>query len=58
MTTQDERIKSIKYAREFLRRLVKGFYPRTPIQVRREASRLLRHYPSDFEFDHYFETKK
>ena len=50
MTLPYERTRSVNNAREFLYRLaspyVDGGFKRIPLAVRREAMRLLRHYPS------------
>lgn len=49
MTMPHERTRSVVQAREFLEELRKR--ADLPESVRREAHRLLRHYPSDSELD-------
>jgi len=55
MTMPDERTRAVLQAREFLQALATGEWPiELPPRVRREAQRLLRHYPraSDIELAH------
>lgn len=48
MTTPDERLRAIVQAREFLEDLCNGSRAETvPEAVRREARRVLRHFPRD-----------
>jgi hypothetical protein len=52
MTLPDERLRALHYARDLLRGLLDPKQtPRVPREVRRWASRVLRHYPMDFEID-------
>lgn len=49
MTMPCERTRAVQYTREFLLRLCNPKEtPRVPKEVRREASRLLKHYPGTF----------
>lgn len=49
MTMPCERTRAVQYTREFLLRLCNPKEtPRVPREVRRQASRLLRHYPGTF----------
>lgn len=58
MTMQSERISSIHYAREFLQNIAYGFKGRRiPRDIRQEAFRRLRHYPTQVEFNIYFKAK-
>jgi hypothetical protein len=48
MTRPDERTRAVLQAREFLQELATGEWPcALPAGVRREAHRLLRHFPHD-----------
>ncbi len=64
MTLPDERTRAVLWTRAFLIRLLDPKKsPRVPLNIRREASCLLRHYPipSDFRDTHEafdFETAK
>ena len=50
MTLPDERLRALHQARDLLRGLLDPKQtPRVPREVRRWASRVLRHYPMDFE---------
>lgn len=50
MTMPDERTRSVKYAREFMRDLLDpGITPKVPKAIRQMASRVLRHFPGDHE---------
>jgi pyruvate/oxaloacetate carboxyltransferase len=49
MTLPDERYRAVQQTAQFLQRLAGGEYPRTPRAVREEASRLLRHYPGEWD---------
>lgn len=52
MTLPDERLRALHYARDLLRGLLDSKQtPRVPREVRRWASRVLKHYPLDFEID-------
>lgn len=52
MTMPDERYRAIKYAREFLRSLLDPKKtPRIPKSVRKEAGRVLRHFPGEFDME-------
>ena len=52
MTLPDERLRALHYARDLLRGLLDPKQtPRVPLEVRRWASRVLKHYPMDFEID-------
>lgn len=52
MTTPEERTRSVVQAREFLQTLCSAVQtPGVPEAVRREAERLLRHYPVPGDFD-------
>lgn len=53
MTTPDERTRSVMQTRLFLEELCTGAYTSdVPDQIRREARRLLRHYPDAGHLDH------
>jgi len=55
MTMPDERTRAVLQARAFLQELASGDWgPELPPAVRREAHRLLRHYPNahDLELAH------
>ena len=55
MTMPHERTRAVLQAREFLQELAAGEWPYTlPLDVRREAQRLLRHFPraNDMELAH------
>ena len=55
MTLPHERMRSIKYAEEFLCSLLfPNKTPRVPKKIREKAHRILRHYPSAFEVDWYW----
>ena len=45
---------AIIYAHEFLRMIAAGEIKRVPKCVREYASRLLRHHPDAWRFDHYY----
>lgn len=50
MTTHDERWRSLEYAHDFLIDLIHPHKtPRVPKSIRKQAHRVLRHYPSKFE---------
>ena len=52
MTLPDERYRAIQQTRQFLIGMLdKSKYPRIPREVRQEAYRLLRHYPSDWDIE-------
>lgn len=52
MTLPDERLRALHQARDLLRGLLDPQQtPRVPREVRRWASRVLKHYPLDFEID-------
>ena len=52
MTLPDERSRSIRYAREFLRSLLDPKKtPKVPTAVRRGASNVLRHFPADYHIN-------
>jgi hypothetical protein len=52
MTLPDERLRALHQARDLLRGLLDPKQtPRVPLEVRRWASRVLKHYPLDFELD-------
>lgn len=47
-----ERLRSLKYARDFLRRLLDPKQsPKVPKAMRKEAYHVLRHFPSAFEVE-------
>ena len=49
MTMPDERSRSVKYAREFLRDLLDPKKtPKVPLAVRKRAGAVLRHFPGEF----------
>ena len=50
MTTPHERLNAIKHTEDFLIKLLNPKEtPRVPKQVREEASRCLRHYPTPYD---------
>jgi hypothetical protein len=50
MTLPDERLRALHQARDLLRGLLDPKQtPRVPLEVRRWASRVLKHYPLEFE---------
>jgi hypothetical protein len=52
MTLPDERLRAMHQARDLMRGLLDPQQtPRVPLEVRRWASRVLKHYPLDFELD-------
>lgn len=52
MTLPDERTRSVRNARNFLRSLLDPKKtPRVPKAIRREAYWCLRHFPSDFDIE-------
>jgi hypothetical protein len=52
MTLPDERLRALHQARDLLRGLLDPKKtPRVPLEVRRWASRVLKHYPLDVEID-------
>lgn len=52
MTLPNERTRSLRHARAFLRGLLDPKKtPRIPRKIRKEAYWALRHYPSDYEID-------
>ena len=52
MTLPDERYRAIRQTRQFLMDLLdRTTYTRVPREVRAEASRLLKHYPGDYDLD-------
>jgi len=52
MTLPDERYRSIRYARDFLRALLDPKQtPRVPRDIRLRALRVLRHFPHDYEME-------
>jgi hypothetical protein len=52
MTMPDERTRAVSQAREFLQELATGEWPTAlPTGVRREALRLLRHFPRDNDME-------
>ena len=52
MTLPDERFRSLRHAREFLRSLLdRQATPRVPLEVRRQARSVLKHYPGDFDLE-------
>lgn len=52
MTMPDERYRAIRFAREFLRDLLDSKKtPRVPKEVRQQASRVLRHFPGEFDME-------
>lgn len=52
MTLPNERYRSLKYARDFLRSLLDPKQtPRVPKAVRKEAYWRLRHFPADYELE-------
>jgi hypothetical protein len=52
MTLPDERLRALHQARDLLRGLLDPQQtPRVPREVRRWASRVLKHYPLDLELD-------
>lgn len=52
MTMPDERKRSLKYTRDFLRSLLNPkSTPKVPKAVRDQAYRVLKHYPGNYELD-------
>lgn len=52
MTLPSERTRAVNYTREFLYSLIDPRKtPRVPKHIREDASRLLRHYPSQVDMD-------
>lgn len=52
MTLPDERLRALRSAREFLLALLTpSETPKVPRAVRRWASRVLKHYPGQFDID-------
>jgi len=52
MTMPHEELRTLKYAREFLRELLNPkLTPRVPKAIRQRASSLLRHYPWDLHLE-------
>ena len=52
MTLPDERYRSLKQAKKLLEDLIDpGKTPRVPSMVRERAKGVLRHFPSDYEFE-------
>jgi hypothetical protein len=52
VTLPDERYRAIRNTRQFLIDLLdRTTYPRVPREVRAEASRLLKHYPGDYDLE-------
>jgi hypothetical protein len=52
MTLPDERYRSLKQAKKLLEELVDpGKTPRVPSIIRERARGVLRHFPSDYEFE-------
>lgn len=50
MSIKPEKIRSLEYAREFLRSLLDPkSTPRVPTVIRKRASQILRHYPSPYD---------
>jgi hypothetical protein len=57
MTIPTERTRAVLYARDFLSDLCNPkITPRVPSEVREQARRILRHYPSSYELDCVAET--
>jgi len=59
VTLPHERTRSVIRAREFLARLATPYgdgIKKIPAEVRQEARRLLRHYPSWFDLAHHANT--
>lgn len=55
MTTPDERLRSMGYVRDFLHSLLDPKEtPRVPLEIRRRAARLLKHYPSSFDVEEFY----
>lgn len=53
MTLPNERSRSVRYAREFLRDLLDPKKtPRIPRETRRRAYAVLRHFPSDLDIEY------
>jgi hypothetical protein len=52
MTLPDERYRAVRRAEQFLKDLCDpSKSPRVPKQIRREASSILKHYPSSWDMD-------
>jgi hypothetical protein len=52
MTLPDERYRAVRQAEQFLKDLCDpSKSPRVPKQIRREASSILKHYPSAWDMD-------
>lgn len=52
MTTPDERFRALKQGKKLLEELCDpGKTPRVPSIIRQRARGVLRHYPSDYEFE-------
>jgi hypothetical protein len=50
MTMPSERARAVRYAREFLRSLLdKKLTPRVPREIRKQAHRILRHFPWELD---------
>lgn len=57
MTLPDERYRALKLGKKLLEELCDpGKTPRVPSMVRDRARGVLRHYPSDYEFDRITES--
>jgi len=57
MTTPDERTKAVLRVERFLMDIRDPKkYPRVPSKVRKEASRLLKHYPSQYDMKYIEES--
>ena len=54
MTIARERTSSITETRDFLLAIVMGNIKRCPLEVKKWARSLIRHYPSRWEFEHYY----
>jgi hypothetical protein len=52
MTLPDERLQALRSTRDFLRELINPkATPRVPLDIRRWASRCLKHYPMEIELE-------
>lgn len=52
MTLPDERTRAVRSAREFLRDLLDAKKtPKVPLDVRRRAYRVLKHFPREYDLD-------
>lgn len=59
MTLPDERTRAVLNARNFLRDLIDPRKtPKVPKYIRIEAGNLLKHYPSDFDFNTFFNNNR